>query len=111
MFENGEQKVMLNGEDVSVEIRTPEASMAASDVSAVPEVRAFLFDLQRDIAVYSNIDNIVVHCLSPCFIGNRLRCAYAREPACRKSYLQVISARVSVGVNDLARKIKTRNEL
>ena len=50
VFENGEQKVMLNGEDVSVEIRTPEASMAASDVSAVPEVRAFLFNLQRDIA-------------------------------------------------------------
>ncbi len=50
VFENGEQKVLLNGEDVSSEIRTPPASMAASDVSAVPEVRAFLFDLQRDIA-------------------------------------------------------------
>ncbi len=50
VFENGEQKVLLNDEDVSSEIRTPPASMAASDVSAVPEVRAFLFDLQRDIA-------------------------------------------------------------
>ncbi len=50
VFENGEQKVLLNGEDVSSEIRTPPASMAASDVSAVPAVRAFLFDLQRDIA-------------------------------------------------------------
>ncbi|MBE6820782.1 MAG: (d)CMP kinase [Ruminococcaceae bacterium] len=50
VFEDGEQKVLLNGENVSVEIRTPPASMAASDVSAVPEVRAFLFDLQRDIA-------------------------------------------------------------
>ncbi len=49
-FSNGEQRVLLNGEDVSEEIRTPEASMAASNVSAVPEVRAFLFDLQRDIA-------------------------------------------------------------
>lgn len=44
------QHVFLNGEDVSEEIRTPEASMAASDVSAVPAVRQFLFDLQRDIA-------------------------------------------------------------
>ena len=50
VFENGEQKVLLNGEDVSSEIRTPPASMAASDVSAVPAVRAFLFGLQRDIA-------------------------------------------------------------
>lgn len=54
VFENGEQKVLLNGEDVSVEIRTPPASMAASDVSAVPEVRAFLFDLQKNIAAKTN---------------------------------------------------------
>ncbi|MBR2316313.1 MAG: (d)CMP kinase [Clostridia bacterium] len=49
-FVDGEQKMYLNGEDVSVEIRLPEASMAASRVSAVPAVRAFLFDLQRDLA-------------------------------------------------------------
>lgn len=53
-FKDGEQRVLLNGEDVSGEIRTPEASMAASDVSAVPAVRAFLFDLQRDIAKRNN---------------------------------------------------------
>lgn len=48
------QHVFLNGEDVSTEIRSPDASMAASDVSAVPCVRAFLFDLQRDIAKNNN---------------------------------------------------------
>ena len=54
VFKDGVQHVCLNGEDVSEEIRTPKASMAASDVSAVPEVRSFLFDLQRDIAVKNN---------------------------------------------------------
>ena len=49
-FTNGEQQVFLNGENVSSEIRTPEASMAASNVSAIPAVRAFLFDLQKNIA-------------------------------------------------------------
>jgi len=49
-FIGGVQHVFLNGEDVSEEIRTPEASMAASGVSAVPAVRQFLFDLQRNIA-------------------------------------------------------------
>ncbi len=49
-FVAGEQRVLLNGEDVSDEIRLPEASMAASNVSAIPAVRAFLFDLQRNIA-------------------------------------------------------------
>ncbi len=53
-FINGEQSVLLNDEDVSSQIRTPEASMAASDVSAIPAVRAFLFDLQRDIAKKNN---------------------------------------------------------
>lgn len=53
-FVDGAQRVYLNGEDVSEAIRTPEASMGASDVSAVPEVREFLFDLQRDIAKNNN---------------------------------------------------------
>ena len=49
-FQDGVQHVLLNGEDVSEEIRPPQASMAASAVSAVPAVRRFLFDLQREIA-------------------------------------------------------------
>lgn len=49
-FIDDEQRVFLNGEDVSDAIRTPEASMAASNVSAIPGVRNFLFDLQLDIA-------------------------------------------------------------
>lgn len=48
--DDGSQCVYLNGEDVSSLIRIPEISMAASKVSAIPEVRAFLLDLQRDIA-------------------------------------------------------------
>ncbi len=53
-FVEGEQRVFLGEEDVSVAIRTPEASMAASNVSAIPVVREFLFDLQRDIAKANN---------------------------------------------------------
>lgn len=53
--ENGAQCVYLNGEDVSSLIRTPEISMGASAVSAIPQVRAFLLDLQRDIAKNNNV--------------------------------------------------------
>lgn len=53
-FIEGVQYVYLNGEDVSFDIRTPDASMAASDVSAIACVRAFLFDLQREIASKNN---------------------------------------------------------
>ncbi len=51
----GEQVVLLDGEDVSGEIRTPEASMTASKISAVPEVRAYLLDLQRNMAKTHNV--------------------------------------------------------
>ena len=53
-FIDGEQRMFLNGDDVSKEIRTPEASMAASAVSAVPEVRSYLFDLQKNLAKSNN---------------------------------------------------------
>lgn len=48
--ENGEQRMYLGGEDVSADIRLPEISMCASNVSAMPEVRSFLMDLQRGMA-------------------------------------------------------------
>ena len=49
------QYVFLNDEDVSEEIRLPEISMMASAVSAVPMVREFLLDLQRDMAKKHNV--------------------------------------------------------
>lgn len=54
-YVDGSQRVMLCGEDVSDKIRTPEISMGASKVSAVPAVREFLFDLQQNIAKENNI--------------------------------------------------------
>ena len=47
---DGLQRMYLNGEDVTKEIRLPQISMYASRVSALPEVRAFLMDMQRDMA-------------------------------------------------------------
>ena len=52
---DGVQAVFLNGEDVSAYIRTPEISMGASKVSAIPEVRAFLLSLQQEIAKENNV--------------------------------------------------------
>lgn len=49
-YRDGSQVVTLNGEDVTGLIRTPEISMRASQVSAIPAVRAFLLETQRSIA-------------------------------------------------------------
>lgn len=54
-YENGTQTVILNGESVGDRIRTPEASMQASNVSKIPEVRAFLLDTQRNIAKSNSV--------------------------------------------------------
>lgn len=54
-FTNGEQIITLNGNRVGDEIRTGEIAMYASAVSAIPEVRAFLLNTQRDIASKNSV--------------------------------------------------------
>lgn len=54
-YQDGEQHILLCGEDVSEAIRTPEIAKYASQVSAVPEVRAFLLETQRNMAKNGNI--------------------------------------------------------
>ncbi len=49
-YENGAQRVILNGEDLGDKIRMPEMSMYASAVSALPAVRAFLLEMQKKLA-------------------------------------------------------------
>lgn len=55
LFQDGEQHILLCGEDVGDKIRTPEMSMYASAVSALPPVRAFLLDTQRSIAKKNSV--------------------------------------------------------
>lgn len=54
-FRENTQRVFLNGEDVSEEIRTSTISEYASKTSAIPEVRAFLLNLQRQMAAEHNV--------------------------------------------------------
>ncbi len=51
----GEQRMILNGEDVTDELRTPEMSDYASKISAFPVVREYLLDLQRQLAQEHNV--------------------------------------------------------
>lgn len=48
--EDGSQRMLLNGSDVTDDLRTPEMSDCASKVSALPVVREYLLDVQRDLA-------------------------------------------------------------
>ncbi|MDE7245753.1 MAG: (d)CMP kinase [Oscillospiraceae bacterium] len=53
--EDGLQRMYVNGADVTAEIRLPEVSLYASQVSAIPAVRAFLLEMQRDMAAKDNV--------------------------------------------------------
>ena len=53
-YKDGLQRMILDGEDVTDYIRTPEVSMGASKVSAIPEVRAWLLEYQRGLAEKNN---------------------------------------------------------
>ena len=53
--ESGEQCMLLDGTDVARDIRLPEVSMLASKVSAIPEVREYLVDMQRKMAQQHNV--------------------------------------------------------
>ncbi len=53
-YKDGLQRMILDGADVTDFIRTPEVSMGASAISAIPEVRAWLLDYQRSLAQKTN---------------------------------------------------------
>lgn len=57
VYYSGVQNILLDGENVSAEIRQHEMSKAASDISKIKEVRIFLVEMQRQIA---NSKNVVV---------------------------------------------------
>lgn len=54
-FIYGEQRVFLNGQDVSDKIRTPQMGTAASEISAIPRVREYLLEMQRGLAKTNNV--------------------------------------------------------
>lgn len=55
LYNGTEQQVLLDGKDVSREIRTPEISIGASNVAVVPEVRLKMVELQREIAEETSV--------------------------------------------------------
>ncbi len=99
-----EQVMLLNGEDVSREIRTPKSSLYASDVSAIPEVRAFLMDMQRSLAETRDVimdgrdigtvvlpdADVKIFLTASAEVRARRRCEELREKGMESSYEDVL---------------------
>lgn len=113
-FEGGAQKMLLDGEDVTEAIRSPEASMAASRVSAVPQVRARLVELQREtargISIVMDGRDIGTHVLpdatlklyitASCEVRALRRYAELRQKGQQPPYHQVLDEIVERDYND-----------
>lgn len=110
-FVAGEQRVYLNGEDVSLTIRRPEASMAASDVSAIPAVRAFLFDLQKNLAKENDciMDGRDIGTVVLPDAGLKIFLTASAEERANRRYKELIERGTPVEYEALLEEIKLRD--
>ncbi|MCQ2477883.1 MAG: (d)CMP kinase [Clostridia bacterium] len=110
-FVNGEQRVFLDGKDVSDLIRTPNASMMASAVSAKPPVRAFLLDMQRKLAMDNNVimdGRDIGTVVLPNATVKIFLTASANERA-RRRYKELTERGEKVDFNEVLKDIETRD--
>lgn len=118
-YKDGAQRVILNGEDVSGFIRTPEISMYASGVSKIPEVRKFLLKTQRDMVEAGNVimdgrdigtvimpdADVKFFLTAPAEVRAERRCKELREKGIECSFEQILAETVERDKNDREREI------
>ena len=110
-YVNGAQAVYLNGEDVSAFIRTPEISMGASKVSAIPQVRAFLLNLQREIASTNNVIMDGRDIATVVLPNADVKIFLFASPECRaeRRYKELIEKGESVSFDDVLKDVNQRD--
>ncbi len=109
--ENNVQSVLLNGENVSDKIRIPEISMAASNVSAIPSVRKFLFDTQRDIAKKNSVimDGRDIASVVLPNADVKIFLTATPEDRARRRHLELTEKGMQVDYNDILEDVKKRD--
>lgn len=110
-FQNGEQRVYVNGSDVSDFIRTPEVSMASSGISALPIVRKYLLGLQRGIAKDNNVIMDGRDIGTVVLPDARIKIFLTASAQCRakRRYEELTEKGMNVIYDDILRDIETRD--
>lgn len=109
---DGAQHVLLNGEDVTNLLRTPKASVTASVVAAIPAVRSFLIDLQRDLARSRDVimdgrdigTVILPHAQIKIFL------TASAEDRARRRYEELVARGQNVSYEEVLRDVKSRDQ-
>ncbi len=110
-FVDGEQRVFLGEEDVSTAIRQNEVSMAASNVSAIPKVREFLFGLQQNIAKENNciMDGRDIGTVVLPHAQIKIYLTASSEARADRRYKELIERGQEVNYDDILREIELRD--
>ena len=110
--QDGVQHMYLDGEDVTREIRRHEISRYASDVSAIPAVRAFLLERQRELARRGDVimdgRDIGTNILPNADVKIYLTASV--ETRAKRRYDELASKGESCDFDEIARDIKERDE-
>lgn len=108
---DGTQRVYLNGEDLGDRIRTPEMSMYASAVSAIPEVRAFLLETQKDIARKNSVimDGRDIGTVILPDADVKIFLTASAECRAKRRYDELIAKGQSVSFDDVLREMNERD--
>lgn len=110
-YVEGVQSVYLNGEDVSGFIRTPEISMGASKVSAIPKVREFLLNLQREIAKTNNVIMDGRDIATVVLPDAEVKIFLFASPECRaeRRYKELVEKGENVSFDDVLKDVNQRD--
>lgn len=110
-YVEGVQSVYLNGEDVSGFIRTPEISMGASKVSAIPQVREFLLNLQREIAKTNNVIMDGRDIATVVLPNAEVKIFLFASPECRaeRRYKELVEKGENVSFDDVLKDVNQRD--
>ena len=108
---DGAQHVFLNGEDLGDRIRTPEMSMYASAVSAIPAVRAFLLETQKDIARKNSVimDGRDIGTVILPNADVKIYLTASAECRARRRYDELIAKGQTVSFEDVLREMNERD--
>lgn len=110
--ENGEQRVILNGKDVSDDIRTAEVSEKSSLISAIPEVRNWLLELQRGM---SKVQNIIMdgRDIGTVVLPNahiKIFLTAAIEERAKRRHLEYLAKGVEIGYDKVLEELLKRDQ-
>lgn len=110
--EDGLQHMYLDGEDVTSRIRTPEISLYASGVSAHPEVRAYLMEMQRSLARENDVvmDGRDIGTVVLPDAGLKIFLTASPEARARRRCSELVAKGQDVKYEDVLRDLKLRDE-